>query len=225
MSELYHWGIKGQKWGVRRYAKGHGAFVGQIGLIMEYLAHHGIKGMKWGVRRYQNPDGSLTIEGERRYNINTKNRTVETVDPSDTYAKPRSKENPYSARRTVKIHKARERVGQAARAKVAADEGGNARTQRRMQRRLNTATEKYLKATKDPSRRTMNAYAYLGGTLGLVLTPGGRAAVKSYMNRKKEVQQRAVIEAKAERERGYEFTKQFINNYADGVISKRPDRY
>lgn len=192
---------------------------------MDYLAHHGTKGMKWGVRRYQNSDGTLTIEGKRRYNINTKTRTVETVDPSDTYAKPRSKENPYSARRTVKIHEARERVGEAARAKAAADEGGDARTQRRMQRRLNTATDRYLKATKDPSRRTMNSYAYLAGGLSLVLTPGGRAAVKSYTNRHKEVQQRAVMEAKAERERGYEWTKQFINNYADGAMAKRPDRY
>lgn len=31
------------------------------------LAHHGIKGQKWGVRRFQNEDGSLTPEGELRY--------------------------------------------------------------------------------------------------------------------------------------------------------------
>lgn len=34
-----------------------------------YLAHYGIKGQKWGVRRFQNPDGSLTEEGKRRYNL------------------------------------------------------------------------------------------------------------------------------------------------------------
>ena len=32
------------------------------------LAHHGINGQKWGIRRFQNPDGSLTPEGQNRYN-------------------------------------------------------------------------------------------------------------------------------------------------------------
>lgn len=34
---------------------------------MNVLFHHGIKGQRWGVRRYQNPDGSLTPEGQKRY--------------------------------------------------------------------------------------------------------------------------------------------------------------
>lgn len=31
------------------------------------LYHYGIKGQKWGRRRYQNQDGSLTVEGKKRY--------------------------------------------------------------------------------------------------------------------------------------------------------------
>ena len=36
------------------------------------LYHHGIRGMKWGVRRYQNEDGTLTIEGKKRYQRDAK---------------------------------------------------------------------------------------------------------------------------------------------------------
>ena len=32
------------------------------------LYHHGIKGQKWGIRRYQNADGTLSEEGQKRYN-------------------------------------------------------------------------------------------------------------------------------------------------------------
>lgn len=35
---------------------------------MSELYHHGITGMRWGFRRFQNEDGSLTPEGELRYN-------------------------------------------------------------------------------------------------------------------------------------------------------------
>lgn len=35
---------------------------------MTELYHHGITGMRWGFRRFQNEDGSLTPEGELRYN-------------------------------------------------------------------------------------------------------------------------------------------------------------
>lgn len=34
-----------------------------------YLIHHGVKGMRWGVRNYQNPDGTLTPEGRRHYDM------------------------------------------------------------------------------------------------------------------------------------------------------------
>lgn len=35
----------------------------------DFIAHHGIKGQKWGQRRYQNSDGSLTVEGRKRYGV------------------------------------------------------------------------------------------------------------------------------------------------------------
>lgn len=37
------------------------------------LRHYGIKGQRWGVRRFQNEDGSLTPEGEKRYQTSLSN--------------------------------------------------------------------------------------------------------------------------------------------------------
>lgn len=56
------------------------------------LEHAGIKGMKWGQRRYQNKDGSLTLEGKKRYNAmsedartasSLKKRKVETMSNAE----------------------------------------------------------------------------------------------------------------------------------------------
>lgn len=33
------------------------------------LVHHGILGQRWGVRRFQNKDGSLTVDGKKRYKV------------------------------------------------------------------------------------------------------------------------------------------------------------
>lgn len=49
--ELQHWGIKGQKWGVRRYQNPDGTLT-EAGKKRYY---------------YQNPDGSLTEEGKKHY--------------------------------------------------------------------------------------------------------------------------------------------------------------
>lgn len=46
---------------------------------MEFY-HHGIKGMKWGVRRYQNADGSLTAEGQKRYNRDIRENNAKKKD-------------------------------------------------------------------------------------------------------------------------------------------------
>lgn len=47
--ELYHWGIKGMKWGVRRYQNADGSLTAA------------------GRRRYTNPDGSLNDKGKKYY--------------------------------------------------------------------------------------------------------------------------------------------------------------
>ena len=47
--ELYHWGIKGMKWGVRRYQNADGSLTAA------------------GRRRYTNPDGSLNEKGKKYY--------------------------------------------------------------------------------------------------------------------------------------------------------------
>lgn len=44
------------------------------------LYHHGIKGMKWGVRRYQNKDGSLTPEGQKRYDRDVRENNAKKKD-------------------------------------------------------------------------------------------------------------------------------------------------
>lgn len=51
--ELYHWGIKGMKWGVRRYQNVDGSLT------------------KAGQKRYLNKDGSLSKAGQKRYDKET----------------------------------------------------------------------------------------------------------------------------------------------------------
>lgn len=47
--ELYHWGIKGMKWGVRRYQNPDGSLTAA------------------GKKRYTNPDGSLNEKGKKKF--------------------------------------------------------------------------------------------------------------------------------------------------------------
>ena len=50
----------------------------------KYLCHHGIKGQKWGVRRYQFEDGSLTMEGRRRYGYKSHGKKIKNPNGSLT---------------------------------------------------------------------------------------------------------------------------------------------
>ncbi len=50
-------------------------------LQINELYHWGVKGMKWGIRRYTNEDGSLTKEGQTRYNeIDEEKKTSDLYD-------------------------------------------------------------------------------------------------------------------------------------------------
>ena len=65
--ELQHWGIKGQKWGIRRYQNPDGT-----------LTEAGKKRY-----RYQNPDGSLTEEGKKDYMTAAKKGKLDLSKLSD----------------------------------------------------------------------------------------------------------------------------------------------
>lgn len=57
-TQLYHHGVEGQKWGVRRYQNEDGSY--KPGAEGRYYKK---------VRKYQNEDGSLTKKGQERYGV------------------------------------------------------------------------------------------------------------------------------------------------------------
>lgn len=65
--ELQHWGIKGMKWGIRRYQNEDGT-----------LTEAGKKRYQ-----YQNPDGSLTEEGKKNYMTGAKKGKIDPKKLSD----------------------------------------------------------------------------------------------------------------------------------------------
>lgn len=66
------------------------------------LKHYGIIGQKWGIRRYQNPDGSLTVEGAKRYRkeIKSANDTAHVLGEEATVLGRAVK---YSANRAARM--------------------------------------------------------------------------------------------------------------------------
>lgn len=71
---LIHHGIKGQKWGIRRFqnkdgsltAKGRVRYNDDEGVSKKSASDNSIKGQKLAIRRFQNKDGSLTAKGKAR---------------------------------------------------------------------------------------------------------------------------------------------------------------
>lgn len=65
--ELYHWGIKGMKWGIRRYQNADGTLTDQ------------------GKKRYLNPDGTLNKKGKKKFGDSVKLLAKEKPKTSDDY--------------------------------------------------------------------------------------------------------------------------------------------
>lgn len=99
--ELYHHGIKGQRWGVRRYQNADGSLTDagqqrynkirsrELGklekrkediLPQDTLEHRGIKGQRRGVRRYQYANGTYTALGNERYRPGKRRLTKENAE-------------------------------------------------------------------------------------------------------------------------------------------------
>ena len=63
--ELIHFGVKGMRWGVRRYQNPDGSLTAAG--RKKYLPKE-YKSMASGVKKYLNPDGTFTEEGRKKFN-------------------------------------------------------------------------------------------------------------------------------------------------------------
>lgn len=98
---LQHHGIKGQKWGLRRFQedeerKRRDRELERISRT--HIEHSGVKNMKWGIRRFQNEDGTYTEEGKARRRIGyiddeTKDKIRSAFEPNIKGGKDKPKQS------------------------------------------------------------------------------------------------------------------------------------
>ena len=73
--------------------------------MSDILQHHGVLGMKWGVRRYQNGDGTLTVQGKKRYDRDVRDNLAKKkdsrIDTSNPDPKRWVKEDMERSKRTI----------------------------------------------------------------------------------------------------------------------------
>lgn len=130
------------------------------------LTHWGIKGMKWGVRRFQNKDGSLTIDGGKRYNgADYKPRKSIGEKISDHRKASKQKANLKKAREAKAAKKETEEKAKAAAEQRKKDvESGKIRAKDMTQEELNSRIERMnlekryqqLRLETDPSSKSVN---------------------------------------------------------------------
>ena len=130
------------------------------------LTHWGIKGMKWGVRRFQNKDGSLTIEGGKRYNgsdYKPKKSIGEKISEYKTASKKKAAVT--KAQKTKAAKKEAEEKDKAAAEQRKKDvESGKIRAKDMTQEELNSRIERMnlekryqqLRLETDPSSKSVN---------------------------------------------------------------------
>ena len=131
--ELQHWGIKGMKWGVRRYQNSDGTLT------------------KAGQKRYQNADGTLTKAGQKKYNKEVAKLKEETAKVKE--AEKAAANNTKTQNKFQKLEEKKQALEERKEAlkngKVKGKEGSEETAEQRKERLLKSVDAKELYKHKD----------------------------------------------------------------------------